>query len=287
MVRDAGNGPEAERQFAAVIGAPVAHSLSPALHNAAFAATGIDAFFFGWHIEPTDLRAAVAGFRVTRNLLGISVTVPHKQSIAALLDGVSSFAQDIGAVNCLSFERTSFPGKAIGHNTDAGGFIDSLRAGADVDPAGMRAVLLGAGGAARAVHLGLTEADIDSAVVIARSPERCDFASARPWTEAELTQQLSSCDLLVDCTSAGLSAEAEAWMPCAIPVHELPAHALVCSLVYHRKPALLAAAEAYELATLDGAGMLVYQGARAFSLWTGIPAPVDAMWQAMRDAVPG
>ena len=288
-----GQPAEAGQRLAAVIGAPVAHSLSPALHNAAFAATGIDAFYFGWHIEPSDLSAAVAGFRVMQNLLGVSVTVPHKQTVAALCDGVSSFATDIGAVNCLSFERTGIVGrpnnmlndKMIGHNTDAGGFIDSLDRDAGVDPAGMRAVLLGAGGAARAVHVGLMEAGIDSAVVVARSPERAPWIEARPWTEGQLARELPSCDLLVDCTSAALSAEAEGQIPCAIPVRALPDHALVTSLVYHRQPALLRAAEARELATLDGAGMLVYQGARAFSLWTGVPAPVDAMWRAMRDAL--
>lgn len=276
--------PYTGQRYAAVVGAPVAHSLSPAMHNAAFTRTDIDAFYFAWHIEPHDLEMAVTGFRVNQALLGVNVTVPHKQRIAELCDGVSSFASKIGAVNCLSFDRTgpSIYAKMIGHNTDAGGFIDSLDRDADIDPAGMRAVLLGAGGAARAVHLGLTEADIDSAVVIARKPERAGWIAATPWTERALAGALADCDLLIDCTSAPLSAASEARIPCAIPVHRLPDHALVVSLVYHRKPALLAAAEDRGLATLDGAGMLVYQGARAFSLWTGVEAPIDVMRRALR-----
>lgn len=275
-----------DKLMAAVIGAPVAHSASPAMHNAAFAETGIDGFYFPWHIEPHDLEMAMTGFRVNRQLLGVSVTVPHKQTIAALCDGLSSYARTIGAVNCLSFERSAdIYGKVIGHNTDAGGFIDSLDRDADIDPEGMRVVLLGAGGAARAVHLGLIEAGADEVVAITRSPANARWIAARPWTAEQLARELPSCDLLVDCTSAPLSAEAEALIPCAIPVHRLPDHAVVVSLVYHRQPALLRAAKERGLATLDGAGMLVYQGARAFSLWTDTDAPVAAMWRALREHV--
>lgn len=285
-----GSHPSASTRVAAVIGDPVAHSKSPALHNAAFAATGVDAVFVAWRVTPADLAAAVAGFR-TLDLLGVSVTVPHKQTIAALCDRLSAPADIIGAVNCLAFERSGDRVYVIGHNTDAGGFVDSLRRDAGQDPAGCRALLLGAGGAARAVHAGLAAAGADRVDVVARQPEGVTWTRAHPWTADTLAVLLPGCDLLVDCTSLALDPAREAQAPAPIPLDHLPAHAVVASLVYHREPALLAAARARGLRVLDGAGMLVHQGARAFTLWTGREAPLDIMGEAMSDlgraALPG
>jgi shikimate dehydrogenase len=295
----------AATRLAAVIGAPVDHSLSPALHNAAFAAAGIDAVYLALHVAPADLAAAVAGFRAL-GILGVSVTVPHKERVVALCDRVVAPADAIGAVNCLCFERRGKgadqrvdqgadqrvdqgedPGaKVIGHNTDAHGFVASLNHDLGVDPRGARVVLLGAGGAARAVHAGLAGAGADISAVIARRPERAAWVASgavRPWTAAALDQALARCDLLVDCTSLGLDAEREARAP--VPVNALPDHAIVASLIYHREPALLRQARARGLTVLGGAGMLVYQGARAFELWTGVDAPIAAMWAAMRAAL--
>lgn len=271
----------ARTRVAAVIGAPVEHSSSPALHNAAFAATDIDAVYIALHVEPDDLADAVAGLRAV-GALGVSVTVPHKERIAALCDHLEPPADDIGAVNCLTFERSGASTRVIGHNTDAGGFVDSLRHDAGLDPTGRRVVLLGAGGAARAVHAGLVAAGAGAIEVVTRTPSRASWITAAPWTAEILAERMPRCDLLVDCTSMALSPESEAHPPAAIPIAALPDQAVVASLVYHRKPALLAAAEARGLRTLDGAGMLVYQGARAFTLWTGTDAPVAAMRDAMR-----
>ncbi len=283
-----------QTRVGAVIGAPVAHSLSPALHNAAFAAVGVDAVFVAWHVHPDDLGAAVAGLRAL-GVLGVSVTVPHKRAIIAHCDRLASPADEIGAVNCLVFERA--PGDAadgresvavVGHNTDAGGFCDSLVQDAGFDPAGRRALLLGAGGAARAVAAGLRAAGAAEVAVIARRPEAVDWARAQPWTAAALGQACAQCDLVVDCTPLALSAEREAAIPCAVPIDRLSERAVVASLVYHREPALLAAARARGLRTLDGAGMLVHQGVRAFQLWTGAAGSsadiTAAMWGAMRAA---
>jgi shikimate dehydrogenase len=268
----------------AVIGAPVGHSRSPDLHNAAFAAVGLDAVFVAWHVAPADLAAAVAGFR-TLGLLGVSVTVPHKQAIAPLCDRLAAPADAIGAVNCLVFERRGAGVEIIGHNTDAGGFTDSLMRDAGFDPAGARVMLLGAGGAARAVHAGLRACGASRIDVVARQPGAVGWATSRPWTPEILAELAPACDLVVDCTPLALSDADEARMPAAIPLGRLPAHAVVASLVYHREPALLAQARARGLRTLDGAGMLVHQGARAFSLWTDREPPVDAMWAALRSAL--
>lgn len=276
----------ASTRVGAVIGAPVEHSLSPALHNAAFAASGVDAVFVAWHVSPAELDAAVAGLRALGHL-GVSVTVPHKRAIVRLCDDLAAPADTIGAVNCLAFERRGARVRIVGHNTDAGGFADSLERDAGFDAHGCRAVLLGAGGAARAVHAGLSDRGAARVHVVARRPGAVDWIAARPWTSESLAELCGACDLLVDCTPLALSAEGEARAPAPVPVERLPGHALVASLVYHRRPALLAAASARGLRTLDGAGMLVHQGARAFALWTGREPPVEVMWAAMRAATRG
>ncbi len=267
----------APTRVACVLGAPVRHSLSPALHNAAFAAAGIDAVFVAFEVAPAQLEAAVAGLRALQ-LLGASVTVPHKRAVLPLCDRLTPQAERIGAVNCLELAE----GEVIGHNTDAGGFVDGLLEARPMELAGARAVLLGGGGAARAVAAGLQQQHAD-VTVVARSPAKVSWAAAQPWTTASLAAQLPACDLLIDCTSAALGPR-EAALPAAIPLELVPDTAVVASLVYHRVPALLAAAAARGLRTVDGAGMLVHQGAQAFSLWTGRPAPLSAMWSAFRAA---
>jgi len=273
--------PTAHSRLAVVIGDPVEHSLSPVIQNAAFAAAGFDGVFVALRVAPAELATAVAGFRAT-GVLGASVTVPHKESVVVLCDRLEEPARTIGAVNCLSIGED---GALVGHNTDAGGFVDGLAEELGIDAAGKRAVLLGGGGAARAVAAGLTASGADDVVVVARDPGKVSWTQARPWTTAELAGLAAQADLVVDCTSTGLSAEAEAHVPVAFPVEALPDGAAVLSLVYHRKPALLARAEERGLMVADGAGMLIHQGARAFRLWTGCEAPVEEMWRALRAAL--
>jgi len=260
-----------------VIGDPVEHSLSPALHRAAFAAAGIDAEFVRLRVVPRDLSAAIAVLRA-RGPIGVSVTVPHKIAVAALCDRVSPVARSIGAVNCLSFAGAEI----VGHNTDAPGFRRAVRELAGVDTEGARVVLLGGGGAARAVAAGLPDAS--SVTVVARSPERVRWTRARPWNESTLEVLMTTADLVVDATSAGLSAAAEARMP-PVPLAALPHSAVVTSLVYHRRTELLRRAADRGLRTLGGAGMLLYQGVLAFELWTGTSAPTDSMRAALEIAL--
>lgn len=270
----------AATRVAAVLGYPVRHSRSPALHNAAFAAAGIDARFVAFEVAPADLGAAVAGMRAM-GFLGASITVPHKQAVMACCDRIDPVAEAIGAVNCLAFDGADL----VGHNTDAGGFADSV-AELGVSVAGASVVLLGSGGASRALAAGLAEAGATRIVVAARTPANADwagrYAGTVAWTEAALAPLLAACDLLVDCTPVGLKADGDGNYPAPVDVTATRSDCVVASLVYHRKPALLAAAAACGRTTLDGAGMLVYQGARAFSLWTGQAAPVQDMWRAMR-----
>jgi shikimate dehydrogenase len=260
----------------AVLGWPVAHSASPALHNAAFRALAIDAVFVALPVEPPALPAAVRGL-VALGMLGASVTIPHKQAVLALCDDIDGGAERVGAVNCLVLDG----GRVIGHNTDAPGFTDALRGELGIDGRGARALLLGAGGAARAVAVALADAGADVDVV-ARSPVA--WCEARPWTAESLAALLPACDLLVDCTPVGLGRDAA--LPAPLPIERLPDTAACCALSYGAPGSpLLAAARARGLATMDGAAMLVHQGAHAFTLWTGRPAPLAVMRAAFADVV--
>lgn len=261
-------------RFAAVLGHPVAHSRSPAMMNAAFAAAGLDAVFLALDVAPADLAACVGGLRAM-GALGASVTVPHKQAVAASCDQLAPAAIAIGAVNCLQLAA----GRVIGHNTDSAGFTDALAA-AGFDARGARCVLLGGGGAARAVAHGLEASGAALLTVVARSA--CTWRASVPWSAATLAAAFATADLVVDCTSVALDPAAEPAMLAALPLAALPAAAWVGSLVYHRPPLLLTRAAAAGHRTFDGAEMLVGQGAHAFRLWTGVDAPIDAMRTALR-----
>lgn len=265
-------------RIAAVLGWPVEHSRSPQMLNAAFATSGIDAVLVPIGVAPEHLATVVAGLR-SMHALGASVTVPHKVAVAALCDELSVGAKVIGAVNCLHVEHD----RVVGYNTDEGGFTDGLAA-AGFALAGKRAVILGAGGAARAVAYGL-RAGRAVEVVARRS---VDWATAWPWTDENLRDTLSRADLVVDTTSVGLgTAGEEAAFVDALPLDALPSHAWVSSLVYHRTPLLLERARTRGHAILDGRAMLVHQGARAFTIWTGRPAPIEVMTRALDMSIAG
>jgi shikimate dehydrogenase len=262
-----------------VIGWPIEHSKSPAMQSAALAAAGINGTFFPLGVPPASL-AAIVDTLAASGVFGVSVTVPHKEAIVPLCARLEAPADRIGAVNCLTFERKGASRIVVGHNTDAGGFVDGLAA-AGVACAGMRAVLLGAGGAARAVAAGLLDAGAASVQVIARRPDAVTCTSATAWTTDALRAAFATANLLVDTTPIALDAAAEPAMVDALPLDVLPAGAVVSSLVYHRRPLLLTRAEARGHQIVDGRGMLAYQGARAFALWFKRPAPIDVMLAAL------
>ena len=255
-------------RVAAVLGWPVEHSRSPQMLNAAFAATGIDAVMIPIAVPPEKFADVIVALRAM-NALGASVTVPHKLVAAALCDQITPEAKDIGAVNCLQFEG----GRLVGHNTDAAGFLDGL-----AGFTGERCVLLGAGGAARAVAYALRDRKLD---VIARRPDAVTWTTALPWTTAQLHASFAAADLVVDCTPAGLNGGLD------VPIEALPRGSWVASLIYHRSTALLERAKAAGHSIVDGRAMLVHQGARAFAIWTGQTAPVDVMTKALNDALAG
>jgi shikimate dehydrogenase len=267
-----------------VIGDPVAHSLSPALHQPALDALGIPAVYERWHTPAADLPARIAGLRDPA-VLGASVTVPHKVAVMSLVDELSAAARRAGAVNTI----VNRDGRLSGDNTDIYGFAVTVReALAGQIPA--TAVILGAGGAARAVVLALEEAGIGEIVVVNRDEARgvrlaADLAPApvriAPFADASLHRELPRAGLLVNATSLG-------WHAGELPIAPellalLPAGAVVADLTY-RDTDLLLAAQARGLRTVDGLPMLVYQGVRAFALWTGYAPPVAALLDAARPA---
>jgi shikimate dehydrogenase len=245
--------------IAYVIGWPIEHSRSPAMMNAAFAALGIAATMEKRAVAPADLARVLDELR-TAPPLGMSVTVPHKEAVLALADEATDDARAIGAANCLQFRD----GKIIAHNTDASGFTDSL----GFTP--RRAVVLGAGGAARAVAYALRGIHV---AVVARRP--ATWTGSHAW--AELPGLLNHADLVVDCTSAELHPDGAL----DVPLDQLPDDATVATLIYHHRTRLLERAAALGYSTLDGRGMLVNQGARALTIWTGLPAPIEVMSRAL------
>ena len=266
-------------RLAAVLGWPVEHSRSPQLLNAAFAATETDAVLVPLGVPPEGFAAAIAGLRAVR-ALGASVTLPHKLAALSLCDELTPAARTIGAVNCLQLDGETL----IGHNTDEGGFLDGL-VEAGFDLRGKRAVLLGAGGAARAVAYGLRGGR--AIEVVARRPDAVTWAAAWPWTEEHLRDTLARADLVVDCTPIGLGGPDEDAATAQIPLEVLRPGAWVATLVYHRTTRLLARAQERGLRILDGRAMLVHQAARAFTIWTGAPAPVDVMARALEADLAG
>jgi shikimate dehydrogenase len=267
-----------------VIGDPVAHSLSPALHQPALDQRGIPAVYERWHTTAADLVSRVESLR-DPEFLGASVTVPHKIAVKVLLDEMSQAARRAGAVNTI----VNRDGALFGDNTDIYGFGMTVSDGLSGRTPQV-AVVLGAGGAARAVVLALEAAGTREIVVFNRDVERAaqlardlDPAPVRPLPLEEefLARELPGAEVIVNATSLG-------WHPGETPIalprlDLLSAGALVADLTY-RDTDLLREAQRRGLKTADGLLMLVHQGARAFELWTGSPAPVDTMLAAAREA---
>ena len=270
--------PRPRSLIAALLGDPVEHSLSPTLHNAAFAEVGIDAVFVSMRTEHNALGDAVSGLSAA-NAIGASVTVPHKTSVIEFCDRLSDAAEEIGAVNCLEFGE----GEIVGHNTDGVGFATALKEFGGGPLLDFSPLLLGGGGAARAVAHGLEVAGADEPVIIARTPERVEWAEALPWTPKVLAKQLAQANLVVDCTSAGLR---DAAAPCTIDFERCPQGSVFATLIYHRDTALSLSARAAGLKTVDGLGMLIHQARAAFAIWTNQMVPAHVWWDAVGQSPP-
>jgi shikimate dehydrogenase len=273
----------AATQVVAVIGEPIAHSLSPVIHNAAFAATGLDWVCVALAV-PAGRGHQVGDAVRTLGLRGLSVTMPHKADVIAGLDELTPVAAALGSVNCV-LRRD---GRLVGDNTDGAGFVAGLAEDTGMDPSGAHCVVLGAGGAARAVVLALAESGAASVRVVNRTHERAEHAAALAGTVGSVgtPADVAHADLVVNATPVGMADTGGD--PGATPVDPalLRAGQVVAELVYHPATTpLMVAARAAGARTANGVSMLVHQAATAFGHWTGVEAPVGAMAHAARTAL--
>jgi shikimate dehydrogenase len=274
--------PDSHTTLVGVIGHPIRHSLSPLLHNTAFAALDLNWTSLAFEVAPGQAGGALDGVRAL-GLAGISVTMPHKADVAALVDECSAVATTLGAVNCV----VNRDGTLRGENTDGAGFLASLARGAGFDPAGKRCLIIGAGGAARAVAVALAGAGSAEVAVLNRTAARAEVVASLAGGVVRVARsdedgEVAQADLVVNATPIGMAgsgAENEGWLVDPSLLHR---GQVVADLIYAPRPtAWLAAAAQAGARTVDGVGMLVHQAAVQIELWTGLPAPVDRMWEAV------
>ena len=267
-----------------VIGDPVAHSLSPLLHQAMLDQTGAAYRYDVRTVRPEELPAFVRWAK-DGGCAGFNVTMPHKEAILPLLDEVDATAASCGAVNTVCIRE----GRAIGHNTDGTGFLDSL-AGQGFYPQGRTVLLLGAGGAAKAVGHALAAAGAGRIIVCARRLERAAALAAQllgcgegiVLAQDAIQQAAAACDLLVNATPLGM-AGSPAFARLDF-LQAMPPHAVVYDLVYHpRRTALLEAAARQGLRAVGGIDLLIRQAVRAFTFFTGETPDTAALYAALRE----
>jgi shikimate dehydrogenase len=279
----------ATTRLTGLIGHPVEHSVSPAMHNAAFAALGLDACYIPFPVVPELLPQAVAGLRAL-NFIGANVTIPYKEAVMPQLHVLSPQAQAIGSVNTLVVRE-----RLYGFNTDADGFLRALYDAGNT-LAGKKALVLGAGGAARAIVYALLREE--ARIVIAnRTLERAEELVRHlsphvtgpeirtvPYSRDILFEELASVDLLVNTTPIGMWPQAHASpLPGDAPFHQ---DLVVFDLIYRPlETRLLQQARQAGARVIGGLAMLVWQGAEGFRLWTGYEPPVGVMFQAARAAL--
>lgn len=267
-----------------VIGDPVAHSLSPVFQQAAFDAAGISARYERWHTTSADLPARIHGLR-DGDAFGANITVPHKVAVAPLMDELSDQSRRIGAVNTVINDH----GRLRGDNTDVYGFQRSLmtaRPAVERD----RVLILGAGGASRAVVAAIADIGVAGVTIANRTPERgeellralgIEGAAVIPLTDWDLMQAIRDHSVIVNATSIGWNDDQTVLAPALLEA--VDPQGLIVDLTYRDTP-LLVGARQLGMATLDGLPMLVYQGARSFELWTGLDAPINIMMTAAEHA---
>ena len=272
-----------------LIGHPVAHSLSGAMQQAAFDDQGIDAAYELWDRAPIALADAITEIRGD-DFLGANVTIPHKERVVPLVDRLTEEAQVTGAVNTITREAK----RLVGHNTDVPGFKVALDKLVGRQKMPRNAIVLGAGGGSRAVVYGLIREGFQRIVVFNRHLHRAEALvkhfgrsaahmelRAMPWHESIIESELAKSKLLVNATSIGLTSDVS-----PIGAEILLPELLVLDLIY-AKTRLLRDAEAAGCTVADGEQMLLQQGAAAFTLWTGNPAPVDVMQKPLSTARAG
>ena len=271
-----------------IIGAPIEHSRSPQIHNAAIAALGLDYVYVPFHVQPDNLGAAIKGFKAA-NIIGINVTIPHKQNVIPYLDELSREATLIGAVNTLIFRD----GTISGENTDAPGFLQAMQEDGHEVPQGGSAVIIGAGGSARAIVVALALAGVQTICITNRTISRAvalatDLSAKTDASiygigldDPQLPDAVGTSQLIVNTASTSMDVS----HPLLIDPEWLAPQSIVYDIVYTPpETRLLQAAAEKGCHTIGGLGMLVHQGAIAFERWTGVNPPVETMRQALQGA---
>lgn len=274
-------------QLVGLFGFPVEHSLSPAMHNAAFSATGLNWRYHTFSVAPENLKQALIGVKAL-GIRGINATIPHKETLLALVDEVSPRGRSIGAINTVVVRDD---GRLIGENTDAPGFVADLRR-FSVDPVSHRALVLGAGGSARAVVYGLLEAGCPGIHIANRTTARAaslmeDMKGAFPDSELsfggleDLPERFGSLTLAVNTSSVGLKEARSIW-PDSWPKDAIQ---VAYDLIYAPpETPFLRAFRERGCITINGLGMLAEQGRLAWSLWTGRELDPELMFEALKKA---
>jgi len=268
-----------------IIGDPVRHSLSPIMQNAAFAASNLDYIYVPFAVTPENLERAVIGLKVL-GVCGFNVTIPHKTAIIPFLDRLDESAESAGAVNTVQLCGTGL----TGYNTDGTGLVDSLSIDLDFSPRAEQILVIGAGGAARGAIAALCRSGAKRIIICNRSLDNAravmlDMNIRYPETRIDVVRQhqvseeyLGSTSLLINTTSLGMNGERIE----GINLSHLPEHAKVYDMVYSSSGTpLVNEASASGLRAVNGLGMLVAQGERAFEIWTGHKPPEGVMRQAL------
>jgi shikimate dehydrogenase len=274
-----------------IMGFPIGHSISPLFQQAALDYYGLNATYQAWEVEPAGVAEFVRGLR-SPEVLGVNVTVPHKEAVIPHLDEVDDWATSAGAVNTI----VNRGGRLTGHNTDGTGFLQALRDVSNFDPRGRRVLVLGAGGAARGVVLALIRHGVGHLTVANRTVGRAQQlsqmalddgldAKAIPLEGESLSAAAASVELIVNSTTIGMVHGPDE-IGTTLSSEQIPSTALVNDLVYNplETPLMREAAKA-GASTLSGIHMLVYQGAASFEMWTGREAPVKVMLEAAMQAM--
>jgi shikimate dehydrogenase len=268
--------------------------MSPVIFEAAFKSAGIDATYEAWDTPDDVLEGRINALRGA-DFFGANVTVPHKTAVVPLLDEMDAVASKAGAVNTIVHRD----GKLIGHNTDVAGFARSLREDAKFDARGKKTMILGSGGAARAVALALIDAGASLIYVVGRQPRKIDamIVALKPltqsgttvtwayWSDGSYLRSLAEADLIVNCTPVGVAGSDTAGQS-PLPADQIRPDVTVFDLVYNPLETPLAkAARSRGAHAHTGMSMLVYQAAESFRLWTGKDADTAAMSAALREAL--
>ena len=269
-----------------IFGHPVRHSRSPNMHNAAFSALGMNCVYLAFDILPELVKSAVESLR-TLSIRGVNITVPHKQTVMREMDFLAPSAELAGAVNTVKNEN----GRLEGHNTDIEGALKALDVSMGFKPEGKTALVIGAGGAARALLSGLCMENAKLAFIANRTPAKAEtlvneFAGKFPKTQVEhsglegreIRDFTRRADIIINCSSGGMDGN----MPLEFPLEEFGGKFGVYDLVYKpRETPLVKKARELGIKAESGIDMLLYQGAKSFEIWTGKEAPIEAMKKAL------